>query len=68
MNDSAYFYLAIVGTLLVVFVALGVHQAINKLLGILDGHLERFQGKLDVMLAAQIEHNDKIDAILHKLF
>lgn len=68
MGDSAYFYLAVAGTLVVVFGAIGVHQAVNRLLGIVDGHLERFQGKLDVMLAAQIEHNQKIDVILGKLY
>lgn len=54
--------------LAVVFALIGIHQAITKLLRLLDGHLERFQGKLDVLLAAQTEHNAKIDAILRKLF
>lgn len=51
-----------------VFMMIGIHQAFSRLLNLLDGHLERFQGKLDVLLAAQTEHNAKIDAILSKLF
>ena len=50
-----------------VFVLIGIHQAITKLLNLLDGHLERLQGKLDVLLAAQTEHNAKVDIILRKL-
>lgn len=51
-----------------VFLAIGIHLAIDKAFRLLDGHLERFQGKLDVLVAAQTEHNDKLDAILRKLF
>lgn len=68
MNENEYLPIVVLATLFVTFAALGVHQAISKLLRLLDGHLERFQGKLDVMLAAQIEHNEKIDIILRKLF
>lgn len=46
----------------------GIHQVISKLLKLLDGHLERFQSKFDVMMISQTEHNKKIDAILRKLF
>ena len=67
MNDNAYILVVIV-TLFLAFVGIGVHQAINRLLSLVDGHLERFQGKLDVLLAAQTEHNEKIDTILRKLF
>lgn len=52
----------------VVFSLIGVHQAITKLLRLLDGHLERFQAKLDIMMAGQNDHNAKIDVILSKLF
>lgn len=54
--------------LVVVFALIGIHQVVTRLLKLLDGHLERLQGKLDVLLAAQTEHNAKIDAILRKLF
>lgn len=54
--------------LTLVFALIGVHQAITKLLALLDGHLERLQSKLDVLMAAQQEHNEKIDIILSKLF
>lgn len=53
--------------LTLVFTLIGAHQATTKLLNVLDGHLERFQGKLDVLLACQYEHNEKIDIILSKL-
>lgn len=53
--------------LAVVFALIGAHQAATKLLNVLDGHLERLQGKLDVLMAAQSDHNDKIDIILSKL-
>ena len=59
--------LAILGTLFLTLLAIGIHQAINRLLNIVDGHLERLQGKLDVLLAAQAEHNEKIDIILRHL-
>ncbi len=68
MSENDYLPIVVLATLFVTFAALGVHQAISKLLTLLDGHLERFQGKLDVMLAAQVEHNEKIDIILQKLF
>lgn len=51
-----------------VFVLIGTHQTLTKLFKLLDGHLERLQEKLDVLLVAQIEHNQKIDKILAKLF
>lgn len=51
-----------------VLLALGLHSAVGKAFSLLDGHLERFQGKLDVMLEAQLEHNRKLDLILRKLF
>jgi len=59
--------LAILGTLFLALLAIGIHQAINRLLNIVDGHLERLQSKLDVLLAAQTEHNEKIDVILRHL-
>lgn len=59
---------AVLVPLFCVFLAIGMHLAVVKAFGLLDGHLERFQGKLDVMLAAQVEHNQKIDAILRKLY
>ncbi|MCK5319711.1 MAG: hypothetical protein KAJ55_17495 [Anaerolineales bacterium] len=65
--NSSVLVLAILGTLFVALVGIGVHQAINRLLGIVDGHLERVQGKLDVLLAAQVEHNEKMDLLLRKL-
>lgn len=58
---------AILGTLFLGFVGIGIHQAINKLLSLVDGHLERFQGKLDILLAAQVEHNQKIDILMRRL-
>lgn len=66
MNDSL-FVLAVIGTLFVALVGVGIHQAINRLLSLVDGHLERLQGKLDVLLAAQTEHNEKMDILLRKL-
>ncbi len=53
--------------LALVFVLIGIHQATTKLIGLLDGHLERLQAKLDVLMAAQSDHNAKIDMILGKL-
>lgn len=53
--------------LVTVFALIGIHQVVTKLLRLLDGHLERLQGKLDVLLASQTEHNAKIDLILRKL-
>lgn len=50
-----------------VFTLLGAHQAVAKLLSLLDGHLERFQAKLAIMMASQDDHNAKIDVILSKL-
>lgn len=52
----------------VVFALIGIHQTTTKLISLLDGHLERLQAKLDVLMAAQQEHNEKIDIILAKLF
>lgn len=52
----------------IVFALIGVHQAATKLLNVLDGHLERLQSKLDVLMVAQNDHNAKIDIILNKLF
>lgn len=51
----------------VVFALIGVHQATTKLVALLDGHLERFQVKLDVVMKAQNDYNAKIDVILNKL-
>ncbi len=68
MSENDYLPIVVLATLFVTFAALGVHQAISKLLKLLDGHLERFQGKLDVLLVAQVEHNDKVDLILKKLY
>lgn len=65
--NSIMLVLAILGTLFVMLVGIGIHQAVNRLLGIVDGHLERLQGKLDVLLAAQTEHNEKIDIILRHI-
>jgi len=59
--------LAAIVALFVVLAGIGVHQAIYKLLKLVDGHLERLQGKLDILLAAQVEHNEKIDILLRKL-
>lgn len=53
--------------LFLVFSLIGVHQATTKMICLLDGHLERFQAKLDVMMAGQQEHNDKLDIMLDKL-
>lgn len=50
-----------------IFALLGIHQVVTKLLRLLDGHLERFQSKLDIMMAGQQDHNAKIDVILRKL-
>lgn len=50
------------------FAFIGIHQATMRLIKLLDGHLERLQSKLDVMMAAQTEHNEKIDIILNRLF
>ena len=51
----------------VVFVLLGAHQAVTRALSILSDHLERFQGKLDVLVTAQVEYNRMLDGILAKL-
>ncbi len=51
----------------IVFALIGMHQAATRLINLLDGHLERLQSKLDVLMAAQSDHNDKIDIILGKL-
>lgn len=53
--------------LTLVFSLIGIHQATTKLISLLDGHLERLQAKLDVLMAAQSDHNAKIDVILSKL-
>lgn len=53
--------------LTIVFGLLGLHNAIGRLLRLLDGHLERFQGKLDVLVVSQDKHNQKLDVILGKL-
>lgn len=50
-----------------VFALIGIHQATTKLITVLDGHLERFQAKVDVVMAAQSDYNAKIDVILRKL-
>lgn len=60
--------LTVVLTIIGALAAVGMHQAVGRFLSLVDGHLERFQGKLDVLLAAQTEHNEKIDAILRHLF
>lgn len=67
-NQAVFLLVVALVPLFGVFLAIGIHFAIDKAFRLLDGHLERFQGKLDVMLAAQIEHNEKIDIILRKLF
>lgn len=53
--------------LALVFALIGIHQGTTKLIKLLDGHLERFQSKLDVLMAAQSDYNAKIDIILNKL-
>lgn len=53
--------------LFAVFALIGMHQATMKLIKLLDGHLERLQSKLDVLMAAQSDYNAKIDLILNKL-
>lgn len=53
--------------LALVFALIGMHQAVSKLIRLLDGHLERFQAKLDVLMVAQQEHNAKLDHIFNKL-
>ncbi len=53
--------------LVLVFALIGIHQGTTKLIKLLDGHLERLQSKLDVLMAAQSDHNAKIDIILSKL-
>lgn len=53
--------------LVAIFALIGIHQVATKLLRMLDGHLERLQSKLDVLMVAQGEHNDKIDIILNRL-
>jgi hypothetical protein len=71
MSPSNQVFLLSAGLLVAlfgVFLAIGIHIAINKAFSLLDGHLERFQGKLDVLVAAQAEYNVKLDAILRKLF
>lgn len=65
--DDSLFALSVTITLFVALLGIGVHQAIDKLLKLVDGHLERLQGKLDVLLAAQVEHNEKMDIILRHL-
>jgi len=67
MNENL-FPAVIVLTLFLALVGLGIHQAIDRLLSLVDGHLERLQGKLDILLAMQTEHNEKMDVILRKLF
>lgn len=66
MYDAGY-TLAIIGTLFVALVGVGIYHTVNRFLSLIDGHLERLQGKLDVLLAAQTEHNEKIDVILRHL-
>lgn len=66
--SSGMLVLAVLGPVFVALVGVGVHQAVNRLLSLVDGHLERLQGKLDVLLASQVEHNEKIDILLRKLF
>ena len=68
MVDGGVLTFAVLGTLFLALVGVGVHQAVNRLLGIVDGHMERLQGKLDVLLASQVQHNEKIDLLLRKLF
>lgn len=53
--------------LVVVFTLIGIHQVATKAINLVDGHLERLQSKLDVLMAAQQEHNDKIDIILSRI-
>lgn len=53
--------------LALIFALIGIHQATTKLISLLDGHLERFQAKIDVLTAAQSDYNAKIDKILNKL-
>lgn len=53
--------------LALVFALIGIHQATTKLISLLDGHLERFQAKVDVLMAAQSDYNAKIDIMLGKL-
>lgn len=53
--------------LALIFALIGIHQATTKLISLLDGHLERFQAKIDVLTAAQSDYNAKIDTILNKL-
>lgn len=50
-----------------VFAAIGLHMLGTKAINVLDGHLERLQSKLDVLMVAQNERNEKIDIILSKL-
>lgn len=68
LNQGVLLFVVILVPVGAVFVAVGTHLAIGQVLSLLDGHLERFQGKLDVLVVAQTEHNAKLDAILRKLF
>lgn len=67
VNQSLFLVAAVLIPLCGVFVGLGVHLAIDKAFGLIDGHLERFQAKLDVLVTVQTKNNAKLDAILRKL-
>lgn len=67
-NQVLFLLAALLIPLAGVFLAIGIHLALVKAFNLLDGHLERFQGKLDVLVVAQSDHNEKLDVILRKLF
>lgn len=67
MSDSFVLAAALLAVLGGVFVAIGIHLALDRAYRLLDGHLERLQGKLDVLVSVQAQNNTKLDAILRKL-
>lgn len=68
LNQVLFMFAVVTVPLFGVFLAVGIHVAIGKAFGLLDGHLERFQGKLDVLVGMQSDQIDKLDIILRKLF
>jgi len=52
--------------ILVVFVISAVYIS-NKLFDLLNGHLERLQGKLDVLQVQQSETNELLDKLIERM-
>ena len=57
----------LLGFLMAIAVLIVFVYTVNKLFDLLKGHLERLQGKLDVLQAQQSETNELLEKLIQRL-